>query len=497
MMIFRQSLPFAVSIVITLAAALVTFAAGQDSLVPIQDWTSADGKVIHAELTKFEAGTAQFRTKEGRRYSIPDEKFSLRDQATILIARISDQFDFSYSADINTEFFYSQQIPENRRKDKINAYLGFGPKRFNLGIFIPSYKVDLRKFDEIQVTASGMPPFTYPIDDNSLASSGADTTLWTRVRIDVRPGRNESILPVLKQGLDDQSLTFVAKGKGIEERFTLSDSERNGIREIAQIYTQTSKLVKAGFIKRELLSTQKPGEDAASSPESPGDDDVLKPFREQLSQNKYGTLNWIAADGGAATEVTGLGYLGTDVVIRTASDEVTRIPFSELDAPGRKQVYEQRIEEVYGKKPLVLDSGTIRYFPPDWDTTRMIYHRGFFYSLLDGDRPVLVLNTWTGRFNGKPLTEILVRGSDQERSFKIPCEPAESREREKGDQTYTTTFIYLNADETEKAKELINTESVELRLNAEEKLTSLSLKDDELATSREAIALYFWHQLLQ
>lgn len=112
-----------------LAGVFATGVAGQDSLVPIQDWTSADGKVIHAELTKFEVGVAQFRTKEGRHYSIPDERFSVRDQATILIAQITAQFDVSYAADINTEFFYSRQVPENRRRDKINAYLGFGPKR--------------------------------------------------------------------------------------------------------------------------------------------------------------------------------------------------------------------------------------------------------------------------------------------------------------------------------------------------------------------------------
>ena len=487
----RASLPAA------LAGIFATGVAGQDSLVPIQDWTSADGKVIHAELTKFEAGTAQFRTKEGRRYSIPDEKFSLPDQATILIARITDQFEVSYAADINTEFFYSRQVSENRRRDKINAYLGFGPKRFNLGIFIPSDDIDLRKFNEIQVNASDNQSFSYPIDDNSITSSGTDTSLWTRVRIDIRPGRNEAILPVLNTGLADNSLTFLAKGKGIEEKFEPSESERNALREVVQIYTQTAKLVNAGFIKLELLSSQKPNGAPPSSPVESGDDDPLQPFREQLSQNKYGTLQWSGPGGNGSTEVAGLGYLGTDVVIRTASNEVKRIPFSELDASSRKRIYEQRVEEVYGKNPLKLDSGDIRYFPPDWDTTRMIYCEGFVFSILNGDRPALVLNAWTGTFEGIPLTEILVRGSDQERSFRVPCEPAESRKRQRGDQIYTTTFLYLNSAETEKAKELISSESIELRLNAEAKSTSLSLKEDELINSREAIALYFWHQGLK
>lgn len=59
--------------------------------MPERDWTSADGRVLRASLLGFERGEGQFRTPEGRRFAIPDDRLALRDQLAVFIARLETQ----------------------------------------------------------------------------------------------------------------------------------------------------------------------------------------------------------------------------------------------------------------------------------------------------------------------------------------------------------------------------------------------------------------------
>ncbi|GEM_PF-1468691 len=107
MQILNGMKPFPVPIALFFALVLFTFGEGtsQDAeLIPMRDWTSDEGKLLRASLIGFEKGQGQFRTPEGRRFVIADERLSMRDQVAIPTVRLNSQLVLSHSADNNTDF---------------------------------------------------------------------------------------------------------------------------------------------------------------------------------------------------------------------------------------------------------------------------------------------------------------------------------------------------------------------------------------------------------
>lgn len=466
---------------------------GQDSLVPTRDWTSADGKVISAELVEFSRGVGQFRTREGRRFAIEDKKFSMLDQAVIFKARMLSEFEKSESKDINTEFFYSKHIPANRRATTLSGTIAFGPNRFNLGIYIPRTEIDFRTYEEI-IVKNSTGSFTYPIGKNDVTISGQGDDLKSRIRMYLRHKRDEGIIPVIEKGLKTNTLEFIVKGPDGEKTFRLSDSEKNSLRDYMPVFAQASALFKAGFLKVDRLSdqtsfakTDKPGET-----KKPAND--LERFRKQLSKKKYGEFTW-TPEGAPSEKVDGLGYLGTDIVVRTARGDVKRIPFTEVDKEGLQRIYEMRLEDAFGE-PTVVDGGNRRYYHKEWEDNKKIYVQTLFFSILADGRGFLVLNAWTSAFGGKPMTEVFVRGKEQDVPVIVPCKPIESKIREGSGRKYTTTFVYLDPNETRAMKTLSEAEFVALRMKSGEQSTSAHMKEDELHVTRESIAVHQWFKAL-
>lgn len=470
-----------------------SIAAQDGELIPMRDWTSDDGKVLRASLIGFEKGQGQFRTPEGRRFVIGDERLSMRDQVAILTARLNSQLEVSHSADINTDFYYSKHIPPNRRWDKIYTYVAFGPGRFNMAIALIRPGVDPGQCKEVVVRGSkGGPDAVYALRESDIRrfTSGGKEQVYARVSFFV--GENEAVLKAVEEGLAANSLTFVARGGGAAEHvYELDEPEANGLRDTVAVYRQASKLIAEGFLKRARLADQTA--EAIAKPDaaptlSAGAGDPLEPFRKSLAKSKYGTLQW------GADVVDGVGFLGGDVVVRRRDGELARAPFAEISDEGRKHLFEKRLEEAFGKAKHVYSAGVTVFLHPDWDSHRMNYSRSILLTRNDTGRYVLRLFAWAPGMKGAPLKEIYVRGDQQQTPFLITCRPGDSYTRERTDGGLNTLAgTYLNAEDSGKVAALTGSRSIQFRLRSDQNQdVSVTLQEDELNVTLEAIALFQW-----
>jgi len=486
----RLSFSFAACFALPLAAQDAT-------LVAERDWTSTDGKVMRASLIGFEKGQGQFRTPEGRRFVISDERLSMRDQAEIFRARVGSQLEVSHSADINTDFCYSKHIPSHRRSETNHSYVAFGPNRFNLSISLIEPGVDPSGYREIAVAGvAGEPEVVFPLEEGNIRRFTRNGSEQVYLRLPFFPGTNEEKLPAIEKALAANALTFVARGgAAAERRFTFDESESNALREVLAIYRQGSALIAGGFLKRARLSEQTSDASATpgggSAPVTTGGADPLEPFRKSLSQKKYGSLKW------NEEAVDGLGFLGADVVVRKSNGEVVRVPFAQIAAPDRKPLFEKRLEEAFGDAKHVSSAGITVFHHPDWDSQRMNYSRSILLTLNPKGEYDLRLFAWAV-LHGKLVKEIFIRGDTQQTPFLVTCRPDDSSLRDRTDGTKNTLCgTYLNEQNSESALTLLGSKSIQFRIRSEENQdSSVNLQEDELEATLEAIALFQWSRQL-
>ncbi len=468
-----------------LTAAL---SAQDQTLVPERDWTSADGKVLRASLIGFEKGQGQFRSPEGRRFVIPDDRLSLRDQVAVLIARLNSQFEVSHSADINTDFYYSKHIPASRRGDKHYSYIGFGPGRFNMAIALIEPGADMSQFKEIVVRGgNGVPEKIYPLDESSIRRFTRNGKEQVYVRISFVVGQKEDIFNAVEAGLAANVLRFVARGATVPDFvIELDEPEANGLRETMAIYRQASTLIEEGFLKKDLLSNQVP-EAGSQAPAATSAIDPLEPFRKGLAQSKYGSLVW------GADAVEGVGFIGADVVVRKRDGEIARAPFAEISAEGRKHLFEKRLEAAYGDAKYVSSAGITAFHHPDWDSQRMNYSRSILLTLNPKGEYDLRVFAWAG-LNGSAVKEIFIRGDLQETPFLVACRPIDSYQRDRSDgKSNSLVGTYLNDEDSEAALSLLGSSSIQFRIRSEANQdVSVTMQEDELHATLEAIALFRW-----
>jgi hypothetical protein len=496
-----------VSFVFLAALALFTGSdtavAQEAELIPMRDWTSDDGKVLRASLVGFEKGQGQFRTPEGRRFVIGDERLSMRDRVAILTARMNSQLELSYSADINTDFYYSKHIPASRRWEKAYSFLGFGPGRFNLGIALIEPSLDASPYKEVVVRGSGgAPDAVYVLRESDIRRYTRDGKEHAYARLSLPCAEDEAVLKTIEDGLTADSLTFVARGGGAAEHvYELDEPERNGLRETVAIYRQATKLIAEGFLKRARLADQTAeatGQNAVAATANvanaarPVAGDPLEPFRKGLAQSKYGTLQW------GADAVDGVGFLGAEVVVRRRDGELARAPFAEFSEAGRQHLFEKRLEEAFGKARHEYSAGVTVFLHPDWDSQRMSYSRSILLTRNSDGNYALRLFAWVANTNLTPVKEVFLRGDQQERPFVVGCRAGESYTRERTDGALNTLVgTYLNDEDSGKVRALQGSRSIQLRVRSDQNQdVSVTMQEDELNVTLEAIALFQWARQL-
>jgi len=362
--------------------------------------------------------------------------------------------------------------------------------------------VDPGQCKEVVVRGSnGKPDAVYVLRESNIRRFTNNGKEQVYARVSFVVGENEAVLKAVEEGLAANSLTFVARGGGAAEHvFELDEPERNGLRETVATYRHALKLIAEGFLKRDRLVDQGPaagGQAPATAmttaaAATPGAGDPLDPFRKSLAQNKYGTLQW------GADAVDGVGFLGTEVVVRRRGGELASAPFAEISEEGRKSLFEKRLEEAFGKSKHLYSAGITVFLPPGWDSKRMGYSRSILLTRDPQGKYFLRLFAWVAKTDLTPVKEIYVRGDLQERPFVVACRAGDSSTRDRTDGALNTLVgTYLNAKDSEAATALHGSGSIQLRVRSEQNQdVSVSMVEDEMHATLESIALFEWTRQL-
>ena len=468
------------------------------TLLSSRDWTSSEGTSLTAELIGFEEDSALLRFEDGRRVTVPENRFSPIDRAELIRARLLNLHWENFSEALGTGFFQSYHIPQQRAGREVTTYVAFGPNRFNLGIMIHSTQVDFRNYDQIVCEDPNGHSDLYAYKVKDVATSDTTPKMMTRVTVSIQPGRLEGFIPILKNQLAGKQVTFRAHSKatGKSETITLSTDETAALGEMLSVYEKAAALIREGVIQREPLQSQtfgaSPPPDAPSPAVATGIDDAeLDRFRNQRTDGRLGQITW-TPKGGAAEPVEGLGWIQTSVVVRKRDGSVHAIPFHEMDAPARERILEERIKKHAGRK--LYESEIWRYhYPEDWDESRQDFHHAFTFvrHKTTGD-PQLFARFYTSRFSGEPVDQIYVQTEISKQPLKIPVEARLTQSLKRSNGTYSIVTLRLERDHAKQILRLIDNESIVIRLASGKNSTEVTLRDFEIEASQEAMALYIW-----
>ena len=120
-------------------------------------------------------------------------------------------------------------------------------------------------------------------------------------------------------------------------------------------------------------------------------------FISTISQRKsrVGEITWTPT-GGDAKAVRGLGWLDQFVVIRTADEEVKKVPFPEIDDENQKKILEARLDDFAGAKPP-SDANWISYYSKELEGNQTNYSHGFVFKRAAKTGSHLFVQTYTPR----------------------------------------------------------------------------------------------------
>ncbi|MCB1210363.1 MAG: hypothetical protein KDK97_13600, partial [Verrucomicrobiales bacterium] len=292
------------------------------ALLPLREWTSSEGARLKAELIGFEGDGALLRYEDGRRVTVPEERFSPLDRAELVRARLLNLHWERFVDSLGTSFFQSYKIPEQRAGKEMATVLSFGPNRFSLAIYLITSKIDWRKFDQVICDDGSGRVQIYAFKPDDVSIYGEGTSLRTRVVVTIQPGRNEAFIPILKDLVVKKQVSFKAHSTvdGKSEVIALSPDETAALGEMLAVYEKAAALVREGVIQRAPLQQQTFGAPAAPSAGTvPGPsvaggvgEAELAKYKNQRMDSRLGEITW-TPPGGAAEKVEGLGWIRTSV----------------------------------------------------------------------------------------------------------------------------------------------------------------------------------------
>lgn len=481
-----------------LLAAIPTLAQNR-VLLPLREWTSSEGARLQAELVGFEGDNALLRYEDGRRVTVAEERFSPIDRAELVRARLINLHWENFAESIGTSFFYSYRLPQDRSRKEIATSLAFGPKRFNFSILLLTGKTDLRKFDQIICKDQTGRSFTNPYKPEDIAMYGAEPNLMTRVVLSVMPGRNEAILPILKDLIAAKRVTFFAHSTigGQTEEIALSPDEIAAMAEMLAVYEKAAPLVREGVIQRAPLQQQTFGAPtavpaaSASTAEAAVAETELAKFKGQRMDSRLGEILW-TPPGADPEKVEGLGWIRTSVVVRKKDGTVVAIPFREMDSASKERILAERIKQHSGKEPGESEVWWYHY-PKDWDNNQRDFHQAFTFARHKvRDDPQLFARFYTSRFKGALIDHLYIQPVAGGDLIKIPVEGRLTRRYQGSKDMYSILTVRLDPKHAVEILKLINAPKMMVRLSSTANSADIVVADEYWAASREAMALYSW-----
>ncbi len=458
----------------------------------MRDWTSDDGKTIRAQLVGYDGNEAQLRLENGQRVSISDSRFAPGDQAELVRDLITESTWSKLPPPQSTRYYYSPKTSEHDTHEKIVAQMAFGPNYFSYGLKVHSKKVDLNDYSRLTFSdgAGGVFDLDYkPAEVATWGDSGRETT---RVVAGIQIDRNAKLIPVLKKGLESKSLTIHASTKGNDARqVDISRDEIDALGDLFTLFHKALPLVQSGVIKKELLENQKfaAGTPAAGANMTAKDDPALERFKSSQGGGRFGEITWTPA-GGQATAVRGLGWIDQFVVIRTAQDEVKKVPFLEIDKDNRKKILEARLDDFAGTKPP-SDSNWISYYSKELEGNQTTYSQGFvFKRAANSGEPHLFLQTYATKFEGKAISSFVISADSQPKSFTVANDTTKTVVGD--DHSWSVASQNLAATSLNELAGLADCKNLKIVVYSGNDSAAVHLSGDQLVPSTEALAFYLW-----
>ena len=468
----------------------------------MRQWASSDGKSIEAELVGFKAAQAELRMPNGQRVLVPDERFSPADQAELVRARLRHEYWSTTTAATRTDYFYSLKTPEHRKDDLIAGYVAFGPNRFNFGVMLPTKELNLRTYDRITFDDGEGATYAHDYKPESVVRWGEPPRETTRVTAVLNATYGMSLVPVLRKGLTSGRLSITASRAGLEPAvIKVEPEEQKALLDILNIFIQAQVLVKSGVMKSAPLSDQvfQAGAGAAVvAAAAPAEDDAeLQRFRASRGGGRFGKISWTPAATGQAAPVDGLGWIRTDIVVRSSSGEVQRVPFSEVDPDSQKKILRQRLSDFAGSKPTIRGDYEF-YYSKDRKESLHAYAQGLIFAQQKATGvPFLYAQGNSTQLRGAPVTQLMLKGDALVRPLVIPVEQKESKLHTEGKTVWSIAGTWLNRTQRDLAAELAQSRALRLEIKSAQDLSSLTMEDEHFQSTLEAICCYQWAMILQ
>lgn len=470
----------------------------------MRQWASSDGKKIEAELVGFKADQAELRMPNGQRVLVADERFSPEDQAELVRARLRHEYWSMTTAATRTDYFYSLKTPEHRKDDLITGYVAFGPNRFNFGVMLPTKSLNLRTYDRITFDDGEGATYVHDYKPEAVVRWGEPPRETTRVTAVLNATYGMSLVPVLRKGLTSGRLSIKASRAGLEPAvIKVEPEEQKALLDVLNIFIKAQVLVKSGVMKSAPLADQiyQPGAGAAvaagAATPPPEEDAELQRFRASRGGGRFGKITWTPAATGAAVPVDGLGWIRTDVVVRTSSGDVQRVPFVEIDRDSQKKIFKQRLGDFAGSKPTLRGDYSF-YYSKERKESLHAYAQGliFAHEKTTGV-PFLYAQGNSTQLRGAPVTQLMLKGDALVRPLVIPVELKETKLHTEGKTVWSIAGTWLNKTQRDLAAELAQSRAIRLEIKSAEDISSLTMEDEHLQSTLEAICCYQWALIVQ
>lgn len=453
------------------------------ALLPAQDWTSNDGKKLRAELLRFDGENAMLRMANGNVFSIPDSRFDRESQAILLNARLYSGFRETYSAVLNANFFYSNQLAEDDWVGRCYGYIGADSEKVWLRLAIYLTGEQLSRSNALVIEGEGAPArIEYDIDDIEYGESKRRRYEHVDISLTKVP---EAV--TLFESPDDL-MFFFENSEGAKIPHPLSEEERLGLNELAVHFRKAKNLAEDKALWT-AFRVRKPGE--TDDPNSaPAAVDPLEKFRDPDQPPLLATRPWTnPLDQTVEAEVA--GFNGQNVVLRKTDGAILEVPLGGFLPADQQLLVAKRLEDF-----------EVDFHPVDRKLRWIIprgsdpWSRRTLMVAVDPQtkKPRLFLQQFSRRFGGQRLKSVMIRGDHMDDELRIAMD--DQLDQFGGDSTWS--WVELTGETLETALTLTEAREIYFRLyDQEDKTDTGSFRGGEVRSSKEAIALYHWLNLVE
>lgn len=472
------------------------------ALIPMRRWTSNEGKVIEAELVGFKAAQAELRMPNGQRVLVADERFSTTDQAELVRARLVNEYWSTTVEATRADYFHSIQTPEHRKNDLICGYVAFGRDIFHFGVMLPSKTLNLRSYDRITFDDGEGATYVHDYKPESVQRWGEPPRETTRVSVMVNHTYGMSLIPILLKGLTSGRLSITASHGGLDPALIkVEPEEQKALFDIIAIFMKAQMLVKSGVMKSEPLADQVfqagAGATVVVAPQAPEEDEELQRLRASRGGGRFGKITWTPTATGVAVMVDGLGWIRTDVVVRTSAGDVRRVPFAEIDPDSQKKILKQRLGDFAGAKPTPRGDYDL-YYSKEVEERLHAYVQGLIFAQEKSTGvPFLYAQGNSTRLRGAPVTQLVLKGDALVASLVVPVELKDTKMHTSGKTVWSVAGTWLNKTQRDLAAELAKSRAIQLEINSAKDESHLTMEDEHLRSTLEAICCYQWALIVQ